>query len=105
MNKGSKKILITGGTGLVGARLLPRLADAGWDCHALIREGKQAPANVTFTKGDLLDPQTLIEAVKGASAIIHLAAVFRTADTDLIWKSNLEATQNLLDATKKYAPD
>ncbi|KQS26651.1 NAD(P)-dependent oxidoreductase [Dyadobacter sp. Leaf189] len=104
MDKGSEKILITGSTGLVGARLLPRLADAGFACHALIREGKQAPANVPFTAGDLLNPQTLIEAVKGASAIIHLAAVFRTADTDMIWKSNLEATQNLIEATKKYAP-
>jgi len=38
------------------------------------------------------------------SAIIHLAAVFRTTDTDLIWKVNLEGTRNLIAATKAYAP-
>jgi uncharacterized protein YbjT (DUF2867 family) len=36
-------ILVTGGTGLVGARLLPRLAEAGEDCRALMRAGKKSP--------------------------------------------------------------
>jgi nucleoside-diphosphate-sugar epimerase len=104
MNKQSEKILITGTTGLVGTRLLPRLIEAGWECHALIRGGKQTPFGATGVEGDLLDIESLTDAVRGASAIIHLAAVFRTADTDLIWKSNLEGTQNLLEATKKHAP-
>ena len=38
------------------------------------------------------------------SAIIHLAAVFRTPDTDLIWKSNLEGARNLISAVKGHAP-
>jgi nucleoside-diphosphate-sugar epimerase len=104
MDKQSEKILITGATGLVGARLLPRLEAAGWNCHALLRAVKQAPAGINVVPGDLLDPETLIEAVKGTSAIIHLAAVFRTADTDLIWKSNFEGTKNLLEAALKHAP-
>ncbi len=40
-------ILITGATGLVGTRLLPRLADAGLDIRALVRPGKEVPAGVT----------------------------------------------------------
>lgn len=97
-------ILVTGSTGLVGARLLPRLVEAGMDCRALVRGEKELPAGVTAVKGDLLDPASLVAAVTDTSAIIHLAAVFRTPDSDLIWKSNLDATRNLIAAAKAHAP-
>ena len=58
-------ILVTGGTGLVGARLLPRLVAAGIDCRALMRAGKKAPAGVTTVEGDIFDPATLVQAVAG----------------------------------------
>ena len=103
MEKKSGKVLITGATGLVGTRLLPRLQEAGYDCIALVR-GKEVPVGVLAVEGDLFDQGQLEEAVKDISAIIHLAAVFRSPDTDLIWKSNFEGTQNLIDAAKKMAP-
>ncbi len=39
-------VLVTGATGLVGARLLPRLVEAGVHCRALLRgeEKKRRPA-------------------------------------------------------------
>ena len=97
-------VLITGATGLVGARLLPRLVEAGMDCRALMRGGTVAPPGVATVEGDLLDPASLMQAVEGVSAIIHLAAVFRTPDTELIWKVNLEGTRNLIAAAKARAP-
>lgn len=98
-------ILVTGTTGLVGARLLPRLMDASLDCRALVRSGKDIPDGVTAVEGDILDPASLLQAVQGVSAIVHLAAVFRTPDTDLIWKSNLEGTRNLIAAAKMHSPE
>ncbi len=97
-------VLLTGVTGLVGARLLPRLVAAGEECRALVRGGKEVPAGVTSVEGDLLEPATLAHAVHGISSIIHLAAVFRSQDTDLIWKSNLEGTRNLIEAVRAHAP-
>lgn len=97
-------VLVTGATGLVGARLLPRLLEAGIDCRALIRSGSAAPVGAAAAEADLMDPASLMKAVEGVSAIIHLAAVFRTADTDLIWRSNLEGTRNLIEAAKARAP-
>src|SRR3954447_2319191 len=97
-------VFITGVTGLVGARLLPRLVEAGVECRALVRGGKAVPASVTAFEGDLFDRSILQQAVEGVTDIIHLAAVFRTRDTDLIWKSNLEGTQNLIEAVKSHAP-
>lgn len=98
-------VLITGATGLVGARLLPRLVEAGADCRALVRGGKEIPAGVTPVAGDLFDSSTLTRAVDGISDVIHLAAVFRSQDTDLIWKCNLEGTRNVIAAVKAHAPN
>ena len=98
-------ILVTGGTGLVGSRLLKRLVEAGVECRALVRAGKELPAGVTPAEGDILDPASLARTVEGVSAIIHLAAVFRTPDTELIWKINLEGSRNLIATAKAHAPE
>lgn len=97
-------VLITGATGLVGARLLPRLLEAGIDCRVLVRSGNGVPAGVTSVAGDIFNSSKLSQAVDGISAIIHLAAVFRSQDNDLIWKSNLEGTRNVIAAVKANAP-
>lgn len=96
-------ILVTGVAGMVGARLLPRLIEAGFDCRAIVRQGKEVPAGVTAVDADLFDAESLAQAVQGVEAIVHLAAVFRTQDNDLIWKSNLEGTRNLIAAAKEHA--
>jgi len=98
------EILVTGGTGLVGSRLLKRLVEAGIDCRALVRPGKELPAAVTAIEGDILDPKSLATAVEGVSAIIHLAAVFRTSNEGEIWKVNRDGTHNLIEAVKTHAP-
>jgi UDP-glucose 4-epimerase len=103
MNKQAGQILVTGGTGLVGTRLLPRLVEAGFECRALVR-GKDVATGVTVVEGDLLEAASLTQVVKDVWAIIHLAAVFRSQDTALIWKSNLEGTRNLIEAAKTHAP-
>lgn len=98
-------ILVTGATGLVGTRLVPRLTAAGHGVRALVRTGKPAPDGVERVEGDLLEPASLAEAVTGVTAIVHLAAVLRTPDADLIRRSNLDATRNLIAATREHAPD
>jgi nucleoside-diphosphate-sugar epimerase len=70
-----------------------------------VRAGKAAPAGVTAVEGDLLDPESLAEAVRGVSSVVHLAALLRTPDADAIWRVNLEGTCNLVAAVRKHAPD
>ena len=98
-------VLVTGATGLVGERLLPRLVEADMACRALARAGKAVATGATAFEGDLFDPDALAQAVEGVSAIVHLAAVFRTNDADLIWRTNLEGTRNLIAAVRACAPD
>jgi UDP-glucose 4-epimerase len=96
-------VLVTGSTGLVGSRLLQRLVDSGIECRALVRSGKNLPTSVEAIEGDILDPASLVNALEDVSAVVHLAAVFRTSDEVLIWKVNLEGTRNLIAAAKTHA--
>ncbi|MBX7448915.1 NAD(P)-dependent oxidoreductase [Mycolicibacterium sp. 3033] len=98
------KILVTGATGLVGERLLPRLVGDGHDCRALVRRPGSVPDGVAEVVADLSDRTSLAPAVNGVEAIVHLAAVFRTTDTDLIWKTNRDGTSNLISAVQQHAP-
>lgn len=97
-------ILLTGAGGLVGSRLLPRLAEAGFECRALVRRDLALPAGVAAVRGDLDDPDSLRAAVDRVDAIVHLAALFRTDDEAAIWRANLDGTRNLIGATKAHAP-
>lgn len=96
--------LVTGGAGLVGSRLLRHFVDAGLECRALVRSGKEIPVGVDRVDGDLFDAAVLKKAVEGVSAIVHLAAVFRTQDEKEIWRANLEGTRALIAAVKQHAP-
>ena len=98
-------VLVTGATGMVGTRLLPRLLAAGAECRALIRAGKTTPSGITAVEGDILDAASLVKAVKGVKAIIHLAAILRTAETRQIWSVNVDGTRNLIAAVREHAPD
>lgn len=97
-------LLLTGATGLLGSRLLPRLVDAGFDCRALVRGEAELPAGATGVRGDLGDPGTLRAAVEGVEAVVHLAALFRTDDEDAIWRANRDGTRHLIDAVEAHAP-
>lgn len=98
-------LLLTGATGLVGSRLLPRLVDAGHDCRALVRRDTDLPAGATAVRGDLDDPASLRAAAEGIDAVVHLGALFRTPDEDAIWRVNLAGTQNLVAAVEAAAPN
>ena len=97
-------VLVTGGTGLVGSRLLRRFAEDGVACRALVRAGRQVPAGVARAEGDLLVPASLKDSLEGVTAVVHLAAVFRTVDDAAIWRANLDGTRNLIAAVKQHAP-
>ncbi len=91
------KILVTGATGKVGSRFVPRLLARGYEVNILVRdETKAAPLAALGAKvvlGDLFDEATLLAAVTGVDAVIHLAALFRTfTDNDGIVKTNHTGT-------------
>ncbi|QHS56403.1 NAD(P)-dependent oxidoreductase [Mucilaginibacter sp. 14171R-50] len=92
------KILVTGATGKVGSRLVPRLIAKGYTVRVLVRDAAKAPANTEVIVGDLFDAATLVPAVSGVDAVVHLAALFRTTDNDSIVKTNHDGAIALADA-------
>ena len=73
------KILITGGTGYVGHRVALSLAERGFpvivvDIVPPEERGILFPNKIEFRRHDLRIPSEAIEALKGASVVVHLAA-------------------------------
>jgi nucleoside-diphosphate-sugar epimerase len=89
-------ILVTGGTGRIGSRLVSRLLERGHSVSMLVRQPervnliKNQGANLVI--GDLLLPDSYSHALTGIDAIIHLAAFFRGATPDETTAVNLEST-------------
>ncbi|MET3877776.1 NAD-dependent epimerase/dehydratase family protein [Chitinophaga sp. OAE865] len=93
------KILVTGATGKVGSRFVPRLIAKGYDVTILVRDASKALPGAKVVVGDLYDPGTLPQAVAGMNAVIHLAALFRTfTDDEGIVRTNHTGTVALAQA-------
>lgn len=74
---GSKLILVTGATGYVGGRLIPRLLQRGYAVRVLVRDPDKLArfawrTRVQITAGDVLAPQTLKPALAGVDAAYYL---------------------------------
>ncbi|HSL31154.1 MAG TPA: SDR family oxidoreductase [Anaerolineales bacterium] len=73
----SPLILVTGATGYVGGRLVPRLLEAGYRVRCLVRdpkrlEGRPWLRRVEVVTGDALVPDTLHESMRDVSAAYYL---------------------------------
>ena len=98
------KILVTGATGKVGSRFVPRMLAKGYDVRILVRDAAKASAlaelGARVVIGDLYSTDTLPPAVEGIDAVIHLAALFRTfTDNEGIIKTNHAGTVALANAS------
>jgi dihydroflavonol-4-reductase len=98
------KALLTGASGFIGGNLARELVRGGYSVRALIRPGANcrylADLDLEVAGGDLLDRESLQRAVRGCDVVFHAAALytFYTPDPKLIYKTNVEGTENLLAA-------
>ena len=98
------KVLITGATGFIGNHVARLCLDQGDEVRAMVMPGEDrsplAGMEVEFVEGNLLDPQSLAQAVQGVDKLYHLAALFAvwTKDPDLHYKINVEGTRHLMRA-------
>jgi uncharacterized protein YbjT (DUF2867 family) len=76
----ASEILVTGGTGVLGRRVVDRLRAAGHNIRVLSRSGRAGTV-----RGDLLTGENLEEAVDGIKTIIHCASnpYRKTRQTDV----------------------
>lgn len=94
-------IFLTGGSGGIGVSLAGLLLDKGHHVIVLTRSPKASePGRKRMLKGDLLRPETYASALGAADAIIHLAALTHSNDSQAYHRVNVEGTRRLLDAAK-----
>src|SRR5512147_995632 len=97
----SKLILVTGATGYVGGRLVPRLLDAGYRVRCLVRDpnrlqGRPWLKRVEVVQGDALVEGTLPEAMKDVSVAYYL--IHGKQGGQINANRDLEVARNFADA-------
>jgi UDP-glucose 4-epimerase len=98
------RILVTGAAGFIGGHLVPALAEAGHDVHAVVRDASayDAPGDVEPVEVDLSRPLDSI-SLPATEAVIHLAQAnvpFPDSAVEL-YRVNTAATQELLDYARR----
>ncbi len=81
----SRLILVTGATGYVGGRLVPRLLERGYRIRCLVRDparlqGTSWARSVEVVKGDVLDAETLPPAMEGVDVAYYLLHAMQAGD-------------------------
>lgn len=88
-------VLVTGGTGRLGRRVVARLVDAGCEVRVLARHPRETQPQVTFFVGDLRRAEGVDPAVSGVGGIVHCATSS---------KGDADAIRNLTAAVARAAP-
>jgi 3beta-hydroxy-Delta5-steroid dehydrogenase / steroid Delta-isomerase len=71
------RVLVTGGSGFVGANLVTELLDRGHEVRSFDRAPSPVPAHprLEVIEGDICDPETVAAAVAGVDTVFHTAAI------------------------------
>src|SRR4051794_24713305 len=97
-------LLLTGATGLVGSSLLRRLTAARIPVRCLVRDPKRLGderVRVQIALGDLADPQSFRNALRGVDTVVHLAAAARDQSAGSIEELNGIATWRMVQAAER----
>jgi uncharacterized protein YbjT (DUF2867 family) len=97
-------LLLTGATGLVGSTLLSRLLAEGTDVRCLVRDPRRLGTQrvrVQIALGDLTDPPSFRNALRGVETVVHLAASIRDQPRGSIEELNGIATWRMVEAAER----
>jgi nucleoside-diphosphate-sugar epimerase len=109
----SKKILVTGGTGFIGAALVRSLIQAGYGVRVFDNNSRGSVDRLSdiskdfeFFEGDIRDPDTVQRACEGMNSVAHLAYVngteFFYTKPKLVLDVAVRGMLNVLDACQKH---
>jgi len=101
------KVLVTGATGFIGGNLARSLSRRGYQVRALVRPGSDILAiqdtGIERVEGDILDRESVVRAAQGCQGLFHCAAAytFWSPHPDLIFRTNVQGTENVLEAARE----
>jgi uncharacterized protein YbjT (DUF2867 family) len=97
-------ILLTGATGTIGSALLRRLTGAGEPVRCLVRDPRRLGdqrVRVQIALGDLANPPSFRNALRGVDTVVHLAATIRDEPRASLEELNAVATLRLVRAAER----
>lgn len=97
-------LLLTGATGELGKALLPRLLADGRPVRCLVRDPRRLGAQrvrVQIALGDLTDPPSFRNAMRGVDTVVHLAAAIRDQPEGSIEELNGIASWRMVQAARQ----
>jgi nucleoside-diphosphate-sugar epimerase len=97
------RILLTGGSGFVGSYVAEQLAEQGHTVRALVRPRSdrrllQPLPRIEFALGAVEQPESLGEAVRDCSVVVHVAGLVKARKPQEFFDVNAEGTKHLLEA-------
>jgi nucleoside-diphosphate-sugar epimerase len=95
------RVLVTGGSGWLGKRLVAEALAAGHEVRCLLEPGAETetlPVGADVRRGDLREPPAVRAAVTGVDAVIHCAAVIHPVRARDFWAVNAEGTRHVVEA-------
>lgn len=94
-----QRIVITGGSGRAGRAVIPELQAAGYET---VNVDQRAAEGVRFFHADVNNLGQTLEALQGADAVVHLAAIASPgrAPESVVFGLNVMSTWNVLEAAE-----
>lgn len=100
------KILVTGGTGVIGAGAIPELTKAGHSIRLLsrgaARDARDYPERVEAFAADITDPASLRRAAQGCEVVLHITGIVEEQPPEITFETvNVTGTENMVRAAEQ----
>ena len=98
------KVVVTGGTGFVGPKIVRAIGERGHEVRALVRDRSRAheleAGGVELAEGDVTDADSVRRAAEGADVVVHLVAILQGKPQDFE-RIMTRGTEHVVDAARE----
>ena len=99
------RVLVTGGTGVVGSGTVTELLSRGHEVVLLARhareDARQWPSGVTARQGDVADAASIRGAAEGCEVVLHMVGIVEESEHASFAGVNVQGTANILAETER----
>ena len=103
-----QKVLVTGGCGFLGSRMVRALIDRGVERVRVFALPNETTRNiegldVEIVRGNVLNPEDCTRSVEGIDTVFHTAAIYKAfmPDPTMMYEVNNRGTFNMLEASRR----